>query len=523
MMQDGSGCRSSCGAGSICETFEDLLAGLDLPPRSPALHQLWRRMLLSSATPPAGAPSADHFLALRLEALYRSGLLATWRRCWPRRGRRAPIMRTVWRATDIGLGPRSETAARTIAALAAPRSESARPAQGRERSCWPATAPQSPATARPPASPPILAREEGIEAELPLARAGGVADGTKPQTRLARARAAARLPLPGAAGPGQRDADLRQGRAGAARRAGGRREERRRGCRSPRPRRRCGSTRCRRKPLRRSIAASRCLAASGGRSGGPAARSVLRRALLFRAVEASRAPAQQARILRAMLDDARRSGIARADARACWRRWLATCRRRPRLGMVRRDQRSRSRCRRASTSGAALGADGCQPAALAGADRRGRSAGGATGACRRWRPIEDLAVRGRLERRRAASAGDRARCARHRRADRRCGMRQAARRSPPPAICPRRACWPIWRNPPSARTPAAPCCWPCARWDPTAPEGANMLALGDAMRALKRVGLEADAAQLGVRGAAARCGRARSATDDGDGATQRSI
>ena len=46
--------------------------------------------------------------------------------------------------------------------------------------------------------------------------------------------------------------------------------------------------------------------------------------------------------------------------------------------------------------------------------------------------------------------------------------------------------------------PAAPSCWSCARWAPDGPEGANILALGDSIRALKRVGLEADARRMGL-------------------------
>ena len=81
MAPDASGLPLELWRGLDLKTLEELLAGLELPPRSPALHQLWRRMLLSSATPPAGAPNPEHFLALRLEALYRSGLLADMERC----------------------------------------------------------------------------------------------------------------------------------------------------------------------------------------------------------------------------------------------------------------------------------------------------------------------------------------------------------------------------------------------------------------------------------------------------------
>src|SRR6185503_5772811 len=63
MAPDVSGLPLELWRGLDLKTLEELLAGLDLPPRSPAVHQLWRRMLLSSATPPAGAPGDEHFVA----------------------------------------------------------------------------------------------------------------------------------------------------------------------------------------------------------------------------------------------------------------------------------------------------------------------------------------------------------------------------------------------------------------------------------------------------------------------------
>jgi hypothetical protein len=53
--------------------IEQLFAKIDIPPRSAALHTLWRRLLLSDVTPPA--PTAAQFNALRAEGLYRSGLV----------------------------------------------------------------------------------------------------------------------------------------------------------------------------------------------------------------------------------------------------------------------------------------------------------------------------------------------------------------------------------------------------------------------------------------------------------------
>lgn len=56
-------------------TFERLVGSLELPPRSPALHGLWQRLI---AAEPGIAPADEagrRFLALRAEAAHRSGLL----------------------------------------------------------------------------------------------------------------------------------------------------------------------------------------------------------------------------------------------------------------------------------------------------------------------------------------------------------------------------------------------------------------------------------------------------------------
>ena len=241
MAPDSSGLPLDLWRGLDLTTFEELLARLDLPPRSPVLHQLWRRMLLSAATPPSGAPSPDHFLALRLEALYRSGTarrhdrgdrqcrLAPARSCWHCRARK-----------DIGLG-RYDEGCRTITTLAAPSSGLPGRLKGETQllmgycAAKAGDAPGADLAAS-------LAREEGVEAELPLERAGRRCQRRQTAAAPAQARAAARLSLPRAARPGQRRADLRQGRAGAAGRAGGETQPSMRACASPPRRRRCVST-----------------------------------------------------------------------------------------------------------------------------------------------------------------------------------------------------------------------------------------------------------------------------------------
>jgi hypothetical protein len=89
---------------------EKWLTGPDMPPRSPALHQLWRRLLLSAA-PPAGQDAdtaGDHLLQMRLQALYRSGHLGDIAEVLGKGGS-ADATTRLWRArVDIYLGARDK-------------------------------------------------------------------------------------------------------------------------------------------------------------------------------------------------------------------------------------------------------------------------------------------------------------------------------------------------------------------------------------------------------------------------------
>jgi hypothetical protein len=70
MSTDGSGLPYELWKGIDVPALEKLIASIEIPPRSPALHQLWKRLITSTA----GDSSNAAFMALRLEALYRSGL-----------------------------------------------------------------------------------------------------------------------------------------------------------------------------------------------------------------------------------------------------------------------------------------------------------------------------------------------------------------------------------------------------------------------------------------------------------------
>ena len=245
MAPDTSGLPLELWRGLDLKTLEELLAGLELPPRSPALHQLWRRMLLSSATPPAGAPNDEHFVALAP-----GGALSL--RVARRHGRRCS-------RTDSGARP--------------DRADAARPARHRPR---PARGglPDDQGAGRAELGPARPPQGRDAAAGRLLRRGRRRCSRRRPRRRARprgghRGRAAAwrcwrpsppatsrGSPCPSACccsttgswscwGPVDAHADLRQGRAGAAGHARRRSPRRTRACRSPLPRRRCGSTPCR--------------------------------------------------------------------------------------------------------------------------------------------------------------------------------------------------------------------------------------------------------------------------------------
>ena len=153
MAPDGSGLPFELWRGLDVATLEELIAEIEIPPRSPALHALWLRLITSNVTPPDGGEADQQFLALRLETLYRSGLLQrslararqdAGRQC-PRRHAGGPQRD---RARPEGAGLR-HGAQRRPARRRLPQA----PARRRPRSS-PATAPPSPAMRQGPGSPP---------------------------------------------------------------------------------------------------------------------------------------------------------------------------------------------------------------------------------------------------------------------------------------------------------------------------------------------------------------------------------
>lgn len=105
---DGSGLPLELWRGVDGRAVLEMVKKLDLPARSPALQALWRRLWTTSARAPGSDAEQDRFEALRIEALYRSGLigplLAHAKDAAPSRD---PLVRALLARARIGGGDRT--------------------------------------------------------------------------------------------------------------------------------------------------------------------------------------------------------------------------------------------------------------------------------------------------------------------------------------------------------------------------------------------------------------------------------
>jgi hypothetical protein len=490
MATDGSGLPLELWRGLDLKAVEELLAPLELPPRSPAVHRLWRRVLLASATPPAGSPNEEYFVALRLEALYRSGLLSDMEAVLSRTGLSGPIVQMLRARRDIGLG-RREIGCRGIAALAAPGSGLPGRLKG-EMQLLSGYCAAAAGDTRGAALAAELAREEGVEAELPLAVLLGFAEGTKPKLALP-ARVLLLdyrfLELLGPVNVAQVfdraepalvsalavDTKLSaRARIAAAEAA-------------------LGLNALAPEMMAEVYRLTPLTSAGGVDPAAPGVEPMLRQALYFQAMEAARPGTQKVRFLRAILEAARRRGAHLQMARVLAPSiadlpitpdafWFAETALETELLAGRFDLARRWAEAANLKSWLAL-IDVADPGR-----RSGRSA--SLGA------IAELAQGGRLggeTLQRLATVLDALDI------DVPIGLWDAANRAPQPASGHLPQTGVLADLASARRGEAARAILLVMRaLGPAGPEGANLLALGDALRALRRVGLEADARQLAL-------------------------
>ncbi len=108
MAPDGSGLPYELWRGLDVASFERLIAEIEIPPRSPVLHALWLRLITSDVTPPGGGQADQQFMALRLETLYRSGLLDQASQELAKMPAAAGVVATLAARNDIGLGKKEQ-------------------------------------------------------------------------------------------------------------------------------------------------------------------------------------------------------------------------------------------------------------------------------------------------------------------------------------------------------------------------------------------------------------------------------
>ncbi len=126
---DGSGLPHELWSGLSAQEFAEAIAALELPPRSPALHALWRRLIGSETVPVTGADDA-RFTALRVEALDQSGLIDEVAAVLARDAAADsdPLLLALKARSEMGLG-NSERACEITRGLLARQSELPKPMQ----------------------------------------------------------------------------------------------------------------------------------------------------------------------------------------------------------------------------------------------------------------------------------------------------------------------------------------------------------------------------------------------------------
>jgi hypothetical protein len=496
MATDGSGLPFELWRGLDVGTLESLIAEIEIPPRSPALHGLWLRLITSNVTPPAGGEADQQFMALRLEALYRSGLLKEAMGELAKMPVSNALVATLAARNEIGLGEKERGCA-TAQSGGAPAGRFPRHLKGQAAliSGYCAAIAGDAAAAGLAAE---IAREEGLTSSAGLEALDAISLGAKP--KIARDQAVSLLDyrlLEAAGGAADTAAILEQAapsllaalaldphtEAGLKLAAA----ERAAQVNAIAPDELAEIYRAHRPP-----------------AGVPAGEtnSAERRAALFVAAEGERTPLKKVRLIRSFLDESRRSGLYLVALRmvAPASDSMAAA---PEIGWyaetgieVALAAGDYERARSWATFGSALGAPGNGSLShwLALIDIADANAKADHGANLQY--VEELAVHGRLDPtllHRLATVLDALEY------NVPIPLWEAASRTPQPAggHLPETGVLSQLQDAAKKREFGRTVLLTMKTLGPNGAEGAHMIALGDSIRALKRAGLEQDARRLG--------------------------
>lgn len=482
MTGDGSGMPQDAWRGMTIEALEESLGSLALPPRSPALHALWSRLMAASADAPQGGRSPAHFDAIRLEALYRAGLLGAMEKRLQGVSTDDPVFQSFRIRLDLALG-RHEQACQTARALMSRRASLPKPMIGELHllAGYCAAAEGNQGGAGVAAD---LAREEGVDAPVALASLEALAGNAKSPLTPPKTVRVLDYRLLELLGPVEPDQVL--DRAEPALAAAVAMQENA----DPRARVAAAETAARLNALTAEQLAAAYRAAPAG-----ADEPMLRRGEQVRAIAAEQSPGRKLQLAKVLLDDARRNGLLLPVASV-----LA-----PAVTEMRPAPEIQPY------------ADTLIEIAIASGDiRRAREIGVATGA-RQWVPVIDLADPGVDEatrERNLAALDDVVRRGRfapdllHRLAtvldatdvNVPIPLWEAASRTPQPSTgyLPETGVLAQLQEAAKRKEVARTVLLSMRALGPAGPDGAHIIALGDSIRALRRVGLDREARALGV-------------------------
>jgi hypothetical protein len=306
MAQDGSGLPYELWQGMTLETIEKAIATLEIPPRSPALHELFTRLITSDVPPPRGGDSDARFTAVRVEALHRSGLIEEAAGVLAKDSAAAtdPVLALLSARTAIARGDR-DAGCSNVKAMNAAQATLPQPLKGQSilvRAYCAAVAGQRESAQLQVA----LARDEGVEESAGFSAIDAIASGAKPTLSAGQkvgpvdwrilelggavdARAVVETAGPGVLAIIARDTATEPAtRLAAAERA------------------------AQLNAIKPADLANAYREFKGGDAGaeGPAATAV-KHAALFQAAEDERTPLKKARLIRSYLDEAKSSGLYR--------------------------------------------------------------------------------------------------------------------------------------------------------------------------------------------------------------------